>query len=74
MCLGAIATVVETWDEGGVPMAAVDDGRERTTVCLLYLPDTATGDRVLVHLGFAVERLDPERADEAVRLREEMGL
>lgn len=74
MCLGAIATVVETWDEGGVPMASVDDGRERSSACLLYVPEVEAGDRVLVHLGFAVERLDPDAADDALRLREEMGL
>lgn len=73
MCLGVVATVTETWDEGGIPMATVDDGRERSVTCLLYVPEAAAGDAVLVHLGFAVERLDPRRAAEARALRQELG-
>lgn len=74
MCLGIIATITETWDEGGVPMALADDGREPSAVCLLYVPEAGVGDPVAIHLGFAVEVLDPERAAEARRLREDMGL
>lgn len=74
MCLGLIATIAEIWDEGGVPMALVDDGRERNPVCLLYVPDAGVGDSVVVHLGFAVQVLDPGQASEAQRLRREMGL
>jgi hydrogenase expression/formation protein HypC len=73
MCLGVVGTVTEIWDEGGVPMGTVDDGREQTAVCLLYVPEVEPGDAVLVHLGFAVERLDPDRAEEATALRQEFG-
>lgn len=73
MCLGVVGRVTETWDEGGIPMGMVDDGRERSAVCLLYVPEVTAGDAVLVHLGFAVERLDPERAEEATALRRELG-
>ena len=37
------------------------------------VPDVSAGDDVLVHLGFAVERLDPRRAEEAHALRQELG-
>jgi hydrogenase expression/formation protein HypC len=70
MCLGVVATVTRTWDEGGLPMAAISDGRgEERAVCLAYIPDTRPGDSVLVHLGFALERLDPDAAADAQTLR-----
>jgi hydrogenase expression/formation protein HypC len=65
MCLGAIGAIEATWREGGVPMASVA-GRP---TCLLYTPEAEVGDTVLVHVGFAVEILDPERATDAVELR-----
>jgi hydrogenase expression/formation protein HypC len=65
MCLGAIGAIEATWSEGGVPMASVA-GRP---TCLLYTPEAGVGDTILVHLGFAVEILDPDRAADAVALR-----
>ena len=73
MCLGVVGRITETWDEGGIPMGTVYDGRDHIAVCLLYVPDVSAGDDVLVHLGFAVERLDPRRAEEAHALRQELG-
>ena len=65
MCLGAIGAIDATWIEGGVPMASVAG----SPTCLLYTPEAGVGDTVLVHVGFAVEILDPDRAAEAVELR-----
>ena len=59
MCLGVIGRVTRVWAEAGVPMALVRTGDKEAPVCLLYVPDAGEGDRVLVHLGFAVELLDP---------------
>ncbi len=70
MCLGVIATVTRRWDEGGMPMGAISDSRgEEQAVCLAYVPEVAAGDVVLVHLGFALERLAPEVAADATELR-----
>ncbi len=69
MCLGAIGVIRETWDEGGIAMASVAG----EPVCLLYTPEAAPGDSVLVHLGFAVEVLDEERAAVATALRSEVS-
>lgn len=65
MCLGAIGVIEATWSESGVPMGRVG-GRP---ACLLYTPDAGIGDTVLVHLGYVVEVLDPDRAADAVALR-----
>lgn len=73
MCLGALATVTRIWDEDGVRMAEIDRSGRPETVALLYVPEAVPGDTVLVHLGFPVQIVEPELADEARRLREEMG-
>lgn len=73
MCLGAVGRVLTTWDEGGIPMAEVDVGHRRETACLLYAPQVTPGADVLVHTGFVVEVLDPERAEDARNLRAEMS-
>lgn len=69
MCLGSIGVVTRTWDAGGVPMASVDVPGRSLDVCLLYHPDCAVGDDVLVHMGFVVEVLDDETAGDARTLR-----
>jgi hydrogenase expression/formation protein HypC len=61
MCIGGTGRLVETWDEGGMPMGRVrvgsaDGGEE--VVCLMYVPGAEAGQDVVVHLGFAVEVLD----------------
>jgi len=59
VCLGTAGRIGRVWEEAGVPMALVRAGGQELSVCLLYVPDAGEGDRVLVHLGFAVELLDP---------------
>ncbi|MGD2101565.1 MAG: HypC/HybG/HupF family hydrogenase formation chaperone [Acidimicrobiia bacterium] len=65
MCLGEIGEVEHTWDEGGVPMGSIAGD----AVCLMYTPGASVGDAVMVHLGYAVEILDKNRAAEAITLR-----
>ena len=69
MCLGVIGVVTRTFAEGEVPMADVDNGDGPRAVCLLYCPEAAVGDDVLVHMGFVMEVLDPARAAESRALR-----
>ncbi len=74
MCLGLIGVVTRTFDEDGVPMAMVDTGDGDRSVCLLYCPDAAVGDDVLMHMGFVMEVLEPERAAESRELRRQLVL
>jgi hydrogenase maturation factor len=71
MCLGKVGVVTKVWEEGGVPMALVSTGSTSERACLLTAPEVVEGTSVLVHLGFVVEVLDPESAEEARRLRGE---
>lgn len=67
MCLGAIATLVDTWEEDGVRVGRLADG---SVVTLGFIPEAAAGAQVLVHLGIPVEILDPATAADALSLRE----
>jgi len=69
MCLGKIGVATRVWQDGGVPLGLVGTGSTAETVCLLACPGAKPGTSVLVHLGFAVEVLDRESAEEAKRLR-----
>ena len=71
MCLGSIAQLVETWDEGGARLGRLADG---CVVTLLYVPDAPVGAYVLLHLGIPVEVLAPETARDALELRAAGGV
>lgn len=64
MCLAVPMRLVERDGERGV----VELSGVRRQVHLGFVPDLALGDYVLVHAGFVIERLDPERAEEDLKL------
>ena len=68
MCLGIPGKVVEISDEGVLRMARVDFGGVRKEACLAYLPEVVLGDYVIVHVGFAISRLDEEEAMRTLEL------
>ena len=72
MCLGAPGRITETYtSETGTRMGRVSFSGIAKGVCLLYVPDAAVGDHVIVHLGFAIRRLDEEEARQIIEsLRE----
>lgn len=63
MCLAIPGKVVETYDQGGLRMAKVQFGGITREACLEYLPETKTGEYVLVHVGFAITRVDEDEAE-----------
>lgn len=62
MCLGIPGRVIDISDDAGLRMGTVDFGGARREVCLAYAPETQIGDYVVVHVGFAISRLDEEEA------------
>jgi hydrogenase expression/formation protein HypC len=74
MCLGVPGQVESTWDGEGVRMAMVDFGGVRKEVCLAYVPDLQVGDWTIVHVGFALTKLDEASAKETLKLFAEIGL
>ncbi len=68
MCLSIPGEVVALRDEGGVRMGDVRFAGVLREVCLECLDDVRLGDFVLVHVGFAISRIDREEAERAYRL------
>jgi hydrogenase expression/formation protein HypC len=53
-------------------MAKVDFGGITRDACLSYLPEARVGDYVLVHVGFAISRVDEEEAARTYKYLAEM--
>jgi len=73
MCLGIPGKITEIYDDGGARMGKVNFGGIVKEVCLEYVPEAEIGDYTIVHVGFAITRLDEESALETLRLFEELG-
>lgn len=73
MCLGIPGKVIETFEAHGLHMAKVDFGGITREACLEYTPEVKPGDYVVVHVGFAISRVDEEEAARTYKLLEEMG-
>jgi hydrogenase expression/formation protein HypC len=54
--------------------AIVELGGVRKDVSLALVEDVAVGDYVIVHVGYALTRLDPEEAERTLALMAEAGL
>lgn len=70
MCLAVPGRVTETFRENDVLMGKVDFSGVARRVCLEHLPDVRVGEYVLVHVGFALSRID---AAEAAKVFEILG-
>lgn len=74
MCLAVPGRVESLRDADGTRFGRVDFGGVTRDVCLEFVPDAAPGDWVLVHVGFALSRLDETMALDTRRLLSEAGL
>lgn len=77
MCVSIPGRVLAVPGDGSEPrMATTDVGGVPRQVCLAYTPEVGVGDYVLVHAGFAVERISERKAREAwliLRTAAELG-
>jgi len=73
VCLGIPGKIIDAYESHGLRMAKVQFGGVVREACLQYLPEAAAGDYVVVHVGFAISKLDEEEAARTYRLLEEMG-
>ncbi len=74
MCLGIPGRITEIRDEVGLAMGRVDFGGVRKDACLAYLPDVHVGDYVIVHVGFAISKVDEAEAIKTLQILDEMGV
>jgi hydrogenase expression/formation protein HypC len=75
MCLGIPGRIVELRDDAGFAMGLVDFGGVRREVCLAYVQaDVGLGDYVVVHVGFAISKVDEAEARRTFEVLREMSL
>ena len=74
MCLAVPGRVLGVEERDGTRMATVDFGGVVKEVCLEYLPDLEVGEYAVVHVGFALQRLDEESARRTLELFENLGM
>jgi hydrogenase expression/formation protein HypC len=74
MCLAVPGRVESVYDADGARMGRVSFDGVVKDVCLAYLPDIAVGDYAIVHVGFAISKIDEATALETLRTFESLGL
>ncbi len=74
MCLAVPGKILEITETDLTRMAKVDFGGVVKDVCLAYLPDIEVGDYTIVHVGFAIQRLDEAAALQTLELFANLGI
>jgi hydrogenase expression/formation protein HypC len=69
MCLALPVKVIALGDDD---KATVDLGGVKKEISLALLDDVAVGDYVILHVGYALSKLDPEEAEKTLALFAEM--
>jgi len=72
MCLAIPGKIVHLADSSGIRMAKVDFAGITREACVEYLPVVEIGDFVLVHVGFAISKMNKEEAERTYRYLSEM--
>lgn len=74
MCLGIPGRITELYDEDELLMGVVDFGGVRREVCLAYVADQVkVGDYAVVHVGFAISKVDEQEARRTFEVLREMS-
>ena len=73
MCLAIPGKVLSKEDRDGALMGRVDFGGITREIQLDFVPEVEIGEYVIVHVGFALSRLDAEEAARTLELLREMG-
>ncbi len=76
MCLAVPGRVESVYEDEvrGTRMGRVNFGGVVKEVCLAYLPDLQVGDYTIVHVGFAISKVDEATARQTLETFEELGL
>jgi len=69
MCLGVPAKILETSDAHAV----VEVGGVRREISVMLIDDVSVGEWVIVHAGFAIEKLSEEAAEQTLALFREIA-
>ena len=74
MCLAVPGRVEAIVDRDGVRMGRVNFDGIVKEVCLAYVPEIVVGDYTIVHVGFALTKIDEESAQKTLSAFREMGI
>ena len=74
MCLAVPGKILNTQIDNGVRLGRIEFGGIVRSACLDFVPEAVPGDYVMVHVGFAISRVDAEEAARAYQALQEMGV
>jgi len=74
MCLAIPGKILTAVNQNGIRSGRVQFGGITRETCLDFVPEAEVGDYVIVHVGFAISRVNREEAEESYRLLESLGL
>ncbi len=74
MCLAVPGRVESIYPQHGTHMGKVNFGGVIKEVCLAYLPDIQVGDYTIVHVGFAISKIDEASAQETLQTFADLGI
>ena len=73
MCLAIPGKLLEKSEQDGMLCGRVEFGGIVRTACLDLMPEADVGDYLLVHVGFAISRIDEREAKATLAYLEELG-
>jgi hydrogenase expression/formation protein HypC len=73
MCLGVPGKIVAIYDVAGLRMGRVDFGGVVKEACLEYVRDAEIGEYTVIHVGFAIGRLDEAEAQRSLQFLQDAG-
>ena len=74
MCLAIPGKILSAETHNGIRSGRVQFGGITRETCLDFVPEAEVGDYVIVHVGFAISRVDAEEAEKSYQLLESLGL
>ncbi|MFM7244906.1 MAG: HypC/HybG/HupF family hydrogenase formation chaperone [Planctomycetaceae bacterium] len=74
MCLAVPGQVESIHEANGTRMGRVNFGGVVKEICLAYLPDIAVGDYTIVHVGFAISKIDEASSRATLQTFADLGL
>ncbi len=73
MCLAIPGKILSKENIGGVEVGQVQFGAITRQVALGFVPEAEVGDYVMVHVGFAISRVDAEEAQRTYQILQQLG-
>ncbi|MEZ5426678.1 MAG: HypC/HybG/HupF family hydrogenase formation chaperone [Pyrinomonadaceae bacterium] len=74
MCLAVPGRIKEIYEADDTRMGKIDFDGITKEVCLEYLPEAEVGDYAIVHVGFAIQKLDEKSALEKLQMFRDLGM